>query len=298
MSLNCYIAIDIGGTAIKYGIVNQIGSVLMNEEIPTNAKDGADTVINRIIDHIHPFFSVYKPSGIAISTAGQVDIQKGTITYAGETLPGYKNYPLKEVFEKVFNLPVSVDNDVNCALLGEKWLGTAKNETECIMLTIGTGIGGAILLDGNLYRGRHFAAGEWGYMWLRESSFEQLASTSALINQVETALDLKACSLNGKKVFELMDHNQSVVEIINQFFTNLAKGIANIIFILDIEKVIVGGGISENKYFLKYLNRYLNEYLPAEVQNRIILENASLGNKAGFIGAVSHHLNTYKKREF
>lgn len=100
--------------------------------------------------------------GIGISTAGIVDIDKGAITGGVDHIPHYANISIVERLQEVLEVPVSIENDVNCAAFGEKWKGAGRGESDFIMLTLGTGIGGAIVINGELYRGHSFSAGEWG----------------------------------------------------------------------------------------------------------------------------------------
>lgn len=113
-------------------------------------------------------------SGIGISTAGIVDIDKGVITGGVDHIPRYANISIVERLQEVLKVPVSIENDVNCAALGEKWKGTGRGESDFIMLTLGTGIGGAIVINGELYRGHSFGAGEWGNMLIEGKTLRRL----------------------------------------------------------------------------------------------------------------------------
>ncbi|MGL4522777.1 MAG: ROK family protein [Bacilli bacterium] len=290
-----FLAIDIGGTSIKYGIVTEKAEVIHSDEVATNATGTPDYYIGNFITYITPYIERFQPDGIAISTAGQVCIHSGKIMYAGQTLPYYTDFALKKRFEEKFHLPVSVENDVNCALLGEMWQGNLP-EDDCMMLTIGTGIGGALRMNGELYRGKHFAAGEWGYMLVDGEMYETVASTSALVRKVARVLDCDERTISGKKIMDMLQH-PAVACTFDAWVTAFVKGLCNLIYVLDIPTIIVGGGISQNREFQEYLQIRLQMILPKHIAKRITIRTASLGNKAGFIGAVHHFLQSENKEK-
>ncbi len=157
-----YIAFDIGGTQIKYGIVSETGTVLKHKTVPTEIHLGGEQIIQKLILLSKNLMGKHTISGIGISTAGIVDVNKGIVTGGADHIPGYSTIPIINRLQEVLKVPVSIDNDVNCAAFGEKWNGSAREKENFIMLTLGTGIGGAIFIDGELYRGHLFSAGEWG----------------------------------------------------------------------------------------------------------------------------------------
>ena len=133
--------------------------------------------------------------------------------------------------QEVLKIPVSIDNDVNCAAFGEKWNGSGREKENFIMLTLGTGIGGAIFIDGELYRGHSFSAGEWGNMLIEGKTFEEVASISGLIHLVRNYKGKG--NWNGKTIFELYDKgDREVTQAVEVFFKHLAIGISNLAYIL------------------------------------------------------------------
>lgn len=143
------IVLDIGGTAIKSGLYTN-GELSEIREIPTEAKQGRDHVLNRVKELIADYRKICSFQRIGISTAGQVNPLRGDIIYANENLPGYTGTPLKEIMEQEFRVPTAVENDVNAAAIGEAVFGAGKGISDFACLTYGTGVGGAIFLNGNL----------------------------------------------------------------------------------------------------------------------------------------------------
>ena len=183
-------------------------------------------------------------SGIGISTAGIVDVNKGIVTGGADHIPGYSTIPIINRLQEVLKIPVSIDNDVNCAAFGEKWNGSGREKENFIMLTLGTGIGGAIFIDGELYRGHSFSAGEWGNMLIEGKTFEEVASISGLIHLVRNYKGKG--NWNGKTIFELYDKgDREVTQAVEVFFKHLAIGISNLAYIFNPETIIIGGGITD-----------------------------------------------------
>lgn len=280
-----FFAIDIGGTSIKYGIVNELGEIIYSNITDTQAANGSEYIINKVIDIIKELKCKNENiKHVGISSAGVIDNNKGSVVYAGYTMPGYTNTNIKEIIEKSTNMIVEVENDVNCALLGEKWIGKGKDYKDFVMITVGTGIGGAICINNSLYSGSGFCAGEVGYMKVRGEDFQLNASTKALIDKVKSEINIK--DIDGKKVFEIAKYDDNVANIINEFYEYLAEGINNIACMLNPEKIIVGGGITANKDFESMLNKAFLQYVDDIRIKNDLISIAKLGNDAGMIGSV------------
>ena len=147
-----YISIDVGGTAIKYGLIGD-GQILSRSTMNTEAEKGGPAVLLKVLGIAGGFFPQEEISGICISTAGMVDTEKGVITYAAPLIPDYAGTEYKKAMEERFGVPCEVENDVNCAGLAESVSGAAKGSRISLMLTVGTGIGGSIVIDGKVFRG-------------------------------------------------------------------------------------------------------------------------------------------------
>ena len=190
------LAFDIGGTFIKYALCNDNFELTEKNKIPTNAKQGGQVIIQRIIDIIESYENIDR---VAISTAGQVDSEHGVVVYSTDNIPYYTGMMVKSLIENKTGIPTFVENDVNAAALGEAHFGAAKGESDFICLTLGTGVGGAIFLNNKLYKGSASAAGEIGHMVIHaggrqctcggEGCFECYASANALIKAVNKISD-------------------------------------------------------------------------------------------------------------
>ena len=289
-----YIAFDIGGTQIKYGIISEAGRVLKRKTVATEIHLGGEQIIQKLILLSKKLMNEHTIAGIGISTAGIVDINKGIVTGGADHIPGYSTIPIIDRLQEILKVPVSIDNDVNCAAFGEKWNGSVREKENFIMLTLGTGIGGAIFIDGELYRGHSFSAGEWGNMLIEGKTFEEVASISGLIRLVRKYKGKG--EWNGRTIFELYDKgDREVAQAVGIFFKHLAIGISNLAYIFNPETIIIGGGITDRgNEFLKEVKEEVSKYLNQEIYNNCEIELAQNGNCAGMIGAIYHLLHHHK----
>lgn len=288
-----YLAFDIGGTQIKYGIVSESGDIITHDVMDTEAHNGGPAIIDKVIAAGKRMMAEYPVDGAAISTAGQVNIHSGEIVGAGDTIPHYKGVEVKKLVSSALQLPVEVRNDVDCAALGEQWLGSHEADN-FIALTVGTGIGGAIVIDGKMYSGHTFSAGEWGYMIVEGEPFEKVASVSGLITLAQKYKEDR--DWTGIEIFELYDQGDAeITEAVNQFYKHLAIGISNLIYIFNPEKVIVGGGITaRGDRFLQEVKSEVEKYLQPSFQQNTDIVLARLSNHAGMVGAVYNFLQRQK----
>lgn len=290
-----YLAFDIGGTQIKYGIVTENGEILSHFMMDTEAHLGGRAIIDKVIAAGKSIVADHSLSGIAISTAGQVNFHTGTIVAAGDTIPHYTGIEIKKLVSEALGLPVEVRNDVDCAALGEMWLGD-HGSSNFIALTVGTGIGGAIVIDGKMYSGHSFSAGEWGYMLVDGEPFEKNASVSGLIQFANHYKEKRQWT--GKEIFDLYDQDDEEIQMaVRQFFRYLAMGISNLIYIFNPEKVIIGGGITaRGEKFLQEVKEEVEKYLLPSFNKNTEIVLANLSNHAGMVGAVYHFLQ-FRKEE-
>ena len=245
-----YICIDIGGTSIKYAILNKEGEIFVGGTIPTRVTSNGNHIlkdIKKLTGDLIEQYRNYKVKGICVSSAGVVDPDKGEIIFSGPTIPGYKGTKIKKDIEKIFNIPCEVENDVNCAALGEYWKGAGKGAESMVCMTIGTGIGGAIILNGKLLNGTGYTAGEIGYMEINGEHIQNIASARSLVETVQEKKEGKGVAgLTGLGIFELAKQgDKDCIEAIDTVITNLSIGIRNIIYLLNPEIIVIGGGIAE-----------------------------------------------------
>ncbi|MFS0862030.1 ROK family protein [Fredinandcohnia sp. 179-A 10B2 NHS] len=284
-----FLAFDIGGTHIKYGIVDETGKILSKGLLDTEAYLGGMAIINKLIAVSKDITMTHTIDAIAISTAGQVDSSTGTIVGAGETIPNYTGLEVKALVSKALNLPVEVRNDVECAALGEMWLGN-HDSSNLFVLTIGTGIGGAIVIDNKIYSGHTCKAGECGYMLVEGEPFEKNASITGLIRYVQRNKEYR--SWTGKEIFKRYDQGDETCKVaVAHFYKHLAIGIANLVYIFNPEKVIIGGALTgRGELFLEEVKLEVQKYLQPGFYSDTEIVLAKLGNNAGMIGAVYHFL--------
>lgn len=298
-----YICIDIGGTSIKYGVLTKDGDTVVNGTIITRVTSKENyilTDIKKMIGDILEQYSMYTIEGICISSAGVVDNKKGEIIYSGPTIPKYTGTKLKEELEKEFSLPCEVENDVNCAGLGEYWKGAGKNSKSMVCITIGTGIGGSIILDGQLLNGIGYTAGEIGYMDVNGNYIQNIASSKYLVQKVQKEKKEKEGiegKINGLNIFELAKQGDKIcINAIDEMIKNLSVGIRNIIYLLNPEIIVIGGGITAQKEYLEQkIRKEINDNMISEIFRKTRIELAQQGNQAGMLGALYHFLTKRNK---
>ncbi len=292
--MRTFAALDIGGTFIKYGKVNEKGEAADRAETPTEAHKGAEDLLKRICDVIGSLLkSNADIDGIGISTAGIVDSDNGTIVYANDNFPGYAGAKIKETIEKKFNIAVLVNNDVNSAALAELWVGSARGRKTFFCMTVGTGIGGAIVIDGRLYRGMNFMAAEIGYQNKTGNGcyYENRASVSALIDMVKTKLRPDE-NIDGISIFKNINAGVAVYnEIFERWTDELCAGIANVICTFDPGLVLIGGGVSKQKILIDAIRKKLAVLLPPVFAEGTTICATGCGNDAGMIGSVYEFIN-------
>ncbi|TYP74816.1 ROK family protein [Paenibacillus methanolicus] len=285
------LAADIGGTSTKMGVCDRSGQVERYREYPTEALQGGPHLMERLIANLAEYGEY---DAIAISTAGQVDAAAGTIVYANGNIPNYAGTRIKDALEARFGKPVRVENDVNAAALGEACFGAARGYRDFLCLTFGTGIGGAIVLDGKLYRGADGVAAEFGHMFthaLGESGdagkaafYESYASTSAL---VRIAAGIDPLCADGRTFFDRVNQgDERMGAILQAWVSETAAGLASLIHIFNPPAIIVGGGVMEQEPLVRMVEKRTRELIMDSFQGVRILR-AELGNKAGMLGAAS-----------
>ena len=288
------IGIDIGGTTIKADLYDDFGTSLNQfKEIETiiDYDLGTNQILNQVCDLIGEYILNYSIDGVGISTAGVVNANTGEIIYAGYTIPGYIGVNFTSEIEKRFGLSTFVENDVNCAALGELWKGQAKDKKNVVMVTIGTGIGGSIVVNGQIVNGFNYTAGEVGYIPVGNSDWQSKASTTALIHLYQKK-SLKT-NQTGRTFFtDLSSGDKIAKETFEIFVENLTKGLLTISYLLNPEILILGGGILAKKDIL--LPEIQSSLAKNVMDNRFLPKNvvaATLGNEAGRIGAVKNFLD-------
>ena len=283
-----YALFDIGGTAVKCGVADETGRLLEREK-PMNPirERGVSALLALLKERLAAYAARYPLAGIGVSTAGVVD-ESGTIVWVADHFPGYAGTRLAALLEEVSGLPTVVANDANCAGLGEHWQGAGRGASPLVCLTIGTGVGGCVILDGRLVRGAHGLAGEVGFFSLRGGTLEEAASTSALCRAVAAKKGLPPSTVTGEAVFHWARSDDPVARrAVRNQMRALAAGIAPICFTIDPAAVVIGGGLAAQRdYLLPILRAMLQETLPPPFFSATRFTFARLGNDAGLIGAL------------
>ncbi len=292
MFLLTYLGIDIGGTGVKLGIVDDTMRLLCRTSIPT-ASD-SETLIASILEAARPLAEAHHPQAVGIGSAGRIDRTNGVVLRAGN-LP-FLNEPLCARIGNALSLPAVLDNDANCALLAEARAGACASHRDALMITIGTGIGGAILIDGQLYRAHNFRAGEFGhFIYDREGPpcpcglhgcFEHYASATALVRAATEAaaahpdsLLAAQCPLDGKAVFTAAADGCPVAgQTLSRYAVTLADGINSLVKIFMPTCIVLAGGLAKAGDAL--LGRLRPHLLPEAT-----VTTSALGGDAGVIGA-------------
>ena len=319
-----YFALDIGGTKTKYALLGEKGEILSTYEKDTQAQRGGSFILENVKGEIRRVLAELKGnppegaqadtkvdakaertteaktepllSGICISTAGMVDEIKGEIIHAGPQIPEYKGCKWKEEIERRFSIPCEVENDVKCAGLGEYSFGSGKGTSSMLCLTIGTGIGGSFILNGEVYHGTSHSAMEIGYMQIPGGMFQRMASTSALVKRVASRKGEPEELWNGKRIFgEVAKEDKICLEELDRLCDALSIGLSNLCYAFNPECIVLGGGIMEQKdILLPKIWGHLQEHLVPIVAENTRLLAASLGNRAGLLGAYVHFHNRQK----
>ena len=285
-----YISIDIGGTSIKYGLLDEEGRILEKSSMDTEAQRGAAAILEKAGQIIDLYREKQEISGICISTAGMVDCEKGEIFYSGELIPHYTGTQFKKVLEETYGIPCEVENDVNCAGLAEYKNGAASGSRVAVCLTLGTGIGGCILIDGKVFHGFSSSACEIGYMNMYGSDFQTLGASSILSKNVAEKKQEDPKAWPGIRIFEEAGRGDAAcIAAIEQMAEILGEGIANICYVMNPEVVVLGGGIAAQEAYLKPLvTDQLRRFLKPVIFEKTRLEFAKQRNDAGMLGAFYH----------
>jgi glucokinase len=302
------VCFDIGGTFIKYGVFNPKGHLHFKSKMATPTSHEIPDVLNNKVKSLQHDFHL---TAIGISSCGLVDREKGRILFSNN-IQGYSGMNLGERMFSLTQLPVSVENDVKSACLGEIWQGAVKDKRNAVFLTLGTGIASSIVLDGKIVNGSSGLAGELGHTVIvaggkpcscgRKGCFERYAATSAFVQDyTEEALQKGVAveNVSGETIMELVKQGDPVaMEVYERFIHYISMGLTNVIHLLNPEKIIIGGGITEGEGpFIQDINIQLRNEVMDVYGNEDTVIASSLGNDAGLYGACYLALNRMSMKE-
>lgn len=289
-----YACLDIGGTKIKHGVIDDQGNIIEQGSCATEAFMGAEHIVKNCAVAVEIYKLKYDLSGIAVSTAGVVNTDTGSIIFAGKHLPGYTGLNLKQRLEAQCHLKCYVENDVNCAGLGEYWLGRGQQAKSLVVLTLGTNIGGCIIIDGKLYHGAGYAAGEFGLMPVKDGmTFQERASARVLIEKLAKAKDMNPQDISLEQFAQwYQEEDVDALNYVPLWERELAHGLAQLCCVLNPEKIIIGGGISEyGELLLPGVQREMARVLEPALLKNTEIAFAGLANNAGMLGALYNFLS-------
>ena len=293
------IGIDLGGTFVKFALVSENGDSLFYDKLPIKAGTKRDDIINVIHEAVRTSLKKAENesalvTGIGIGTPGVVN--NGIVLGGADNLDGWQNVNLREIYSETYKLPVFVDNDANVMGLAEVAYGAAKDCSDVVFLTVGTGIGGAIVVGGKLYGGYVNRGGELGHIVVEHNGIdcscggkgclEAYASTSALISKYKALTGLQ---VDGYHIVEKYHEGKTAaIAVMHEHAEYLGHGVASFINIFAPQKVVIGGGISEaGQFYIDLIAKAAFKYAMPDCSVNTQIVAAVLGNRAGCLGASS-----------
>ena len=298
-----YLTIDVGGTNIKYALMDEQAVIYEKGEVPTPTKDAGEFVetLGQIYDRY-----AGEVQALAMSAPGRIDSSKGFF-YTGGALQFIKNTDVAGMLKDRIPVPFCAENDAKSAALAELWKGSLKGYRSGSVIVLGTGIGGAIILDGKLVRGETFAAGEYSGIAAHWDSkvmgtsdnWANVNSTKNLVATYAKAAGLNASEIDGRYFFaKANEGDETAVSVLKDFCAHLATGIYSLQLILDVQRFCIGGGISKQPVLMKTLQNEVDDlfarvpfYSPAAKPE---IASCTFGNDANMIGALYHYLYEVK----
>lgn len=288
------VAIDIGGTKTLGALIDEKANKLKEIRVDTNPHLGPENLIHSLYKTIDRLIEGEEVRCIGIGSAGRININDGTVFFASDNIPGWTNTPIKKIIEYKFGIETVVENDCRVTGLGEEWMGSLKGISSYVCLALGTGVGAAVKIEGNMLHGVHHSAGELGHMIIHphgrscncglNGCLEQYCSGTALVKIYNERSKLKISS--GYQFFDLVKiSDETAVQVLNEFVDNLAITIISLYNIYDPKLVVIGGGLIDTK---KYWWVDLNEKIQNSPINNLFkpeIAPATLGSKAAIYGA-------------
>lgn len=316
MSEKLYVGVDLGGTTIKVGLCDETGKLLHTYEGPTGSEHGVDAILHNIADYVRHLvaeasYSMDQVVGVGAGIAGFLDLENGVVKFS-PNIP-FRDTPIKQFLEQELQKPVVINNDANVAALGEAWGGAGSGIPNVVCYTLGTGVGGGIIIEGRLYSGYSGMAGELGHMALvpdleaiqcgcgRMGCLETVSSATGIVRMAKdavergdkTSLQLLE-NLTAKDVFDAARAGDEVaLRIVNRAAYYLGKSLTMLSTIVNPQRFILGGGVSKaGEVLFRPVREYFFEHATKPASEGVEIVPAQLGNDAGIIGAAGLLLHT------
>jgi len=291
------LSIDIGGTAVKMGLVDREGAVHARHEASVCYDNYQTPILTTVIREAKAFLARENAAieGVGVSATGQVDDRIGAVIGTNGKIPHYEGSQIKREMEAVFGVPVFALNDANAAALGECFAGRAKGVSNMLMITLGTGVGGGIVLGGRIFGGTRGIAGELGHIPLyadgipcacgSRGCYESYAATTALVRLAKEATG--EADMNGRIIFSrAAQGDQTMLGILDRWIGDIAAGIVGLVHTFNPQMVLIGGGVSsQEELLIKPLRERILKTVMPRFAEGMQVEAAILGNDAGMIGA-------------
>ncbi|UJF33064.1 ROK family glucokinase [Paenibacillus hexagrammi] len=314
MSNQIYIGVDLGGTNIKVGICDEQGNLLHTYEGPTGAEEGPDAVLGRIAQYVRKIvedspYEWEQVAGIGAGLAGFLDIQEGVVKFSPNLQ--WRNVEAKRTLEALLGKPVKIDNDANVAALGEAWAGAGAGVPNIVCYTLGTGVGGGIIINGKIYQGSNGMAGELGHMAIvpdieaincgcgQVGCLETVSSATGIIRMAKEAVERGEHTslalhenMEAKHVFDAAKSGDEVaLRIVNRAAYYLGRSMASISIVLNPKRFVIGGGVSKaGEILFAPIRETFKKYTPEVAAEGVEIVAATLGNDAGVVGAAGLNL--------
>jgi glucokinase len=311
----CYVGLDVGGTSMKAGVVDDAGRPLSNVSLPTEAHRGQEFGLERMCETIRAAVraaavGLERVAAIGVATPGTMDIPAGVILDPPNLRP-WRNVPVRQHIHEAFGLPTAFQNDANAAAYGEYWAGAGRGVHSMVLFTLGTGVGGGIIIGDRVLEGRHSHGGEVGHIKIDMSNprpcgcgrlgcLEAYASATAVVKRTREALaeakrtGLTAfahtdAELTARHVFDAAANGDALAaKVVEETAFYLAVGAMNLMHIIDPDVVVFGGGmVAAGETFLERIRHHVRELAFPVLAERTRIVAAALGSDAGFIGAAA-----------
>ncbi len=307
-----YIGIDLGGTFIKGGIVDGEGNIIIDGKVPTESEGGSETVAENIASLCGSLLkqagiSVSEVAGIGMGVPGMIDSERGEVVYSNNL--GWEHFMISDRVSELTGLSVRIANDANVAALGETKFGCGKNYSNTVLVTLGTGVGGGIIIGGKLFEGNRSAGAEIGHSVImaggerctcgRRGCLEAYASATALIRDTRRAMEKHPESsmwqvggldkVDGRTAFDCMDSDACARGVVGNYINMLGVGLVNIANVFRPEAIMLGGGVcAEGERLTAPLREFMaKEIFAGDKGPKVEILTAELGNRAGLLGAAA-----------
>ncbi|KAF1303008.1 ROK family protein [Candidatus Enterococcus willemsii] len=289
------VTIDIGGTYIKFGSYDCHTNKLAYLDTSLTPQNNQQELLSQLVNIVNRFSDV---SGCAISIPGTIDVERGYVVQGGALQYNNNTYFADKLSEKI-GIPVIIENDARCAAYAELWQGKLKGIKNALVLVVGTGLGCAIIQNGKIYRGTHLYAGEFSLIFTK--SINQFGFDAVLGNQVGIPKFVSKMSsiygeeIDGPRVFQLIeDGERQLSNCFDEYVNNFATQLFNFQIMLDPEKILIGGGISQNELYMNKLSQAVEKFyqkIPIAITHSPI-EACQFKSEANLIGAVRNYMLT------